>query len=394
MTVRTAASQAQETSDGGPVAAVIQAVAAPPRVWGITPEARARRMLSGMGVTDVRSQGQPWPERGSVLLLAGDAVFDESILEGLLERPDVAVTDREGLEVLAAHVPAHRAPAAAAWLGHLPPQDEGIGVLPPRAVAKAYRGSLRKRTSPVCRRVRPGQAGMAERRLYDAAYKGVTDLVTKWLWPTPAFWATRACARLGVTPNMVTLLSAVLVALTIWLFWTGAYGWGLLAAWAMTFLDTVDGKLARVTLTSSAFGDVFDHLIDLLHPPVWYAAWGIGLGAVGAGLPANWLIPAIWAIVLGYLGGRLCEGYFLSRFGLEIHVWERFDSRFRLITARRNPNLLLLTAFWLADRPDWGLLAVAAWHLVSDAVHLARIAQAEALRSRGKAVTSWLRAPA
>jgi phosphatidylglycerophosphate synthase len=45
----------------------------------------------------------------------------------------------------------------------------------------------------------------------------------------------------------------------------------------MTFLDTVDGKLARVTLTSSRIGDVLDHGLDLLHPPFWYLAWGIGL---------------------------------------------------------------------------------------------------------------------
>ena len=42
----------------------------------------------------------------------------------------------------------------------------------------------------------------------------------------------------------------------------------------MTFLDTVDGKLARVTLTSSPFGNVLDHSLDLIHPPFWYWAWG------------------------------------------------------------------------------------------------------------------------
>ncbi len=45
----------------------------------------------------------------------------------------------------------------------------------------------------------------------------------------------------------------------------------------MTFLDTVDGKLAHVTLTSSRFGHIFDHSLDLLHPPFCYLAWGLGL---------------------------------------------------------------------------------------------------------------------
>ncbi len=47
--------------------------------------------------------------------------------------------------------------------------------------------------------------------------------------------------------------------------------------WLMTFLDTVDGKLARVTVTSSRLGDVLDHGLDIIHPPLWYIAWGVGL---------------------------------------------------------------------------------------------------------------------
>ena len=49
--------------------------------------------------------------------------------------------------------------------------------------------------------------------------------------------------------------------------------------WLMTFLDTVDGKLARVTVTSSRIGDVLDHGLDIIHPPLWYIAWGVGLPA-------------------------------------------------------------------------------------------------------------------
>ena len=32
----------------------------------------------------------------------------------------------------------------------------------------------------------------------------------------------------------------------------------------MTFLDTVDGKLARCTIASSKLGNIFDHGIDLV----------------------------------------------------------------------------------------------------------------------------------
>src|SRR3546814_7789579 len=73
-------------------------------------------------------------------------------------------------------------------------------------------------------------------------------------------------------------------------------------------LETVDGKLARCTITSSWWGNVFDHGIDLVHPPFWWWAWGMGL--IPYGLP---LEPAIFwgvmaVIVGGYVVQRLIEG--------------------------------------------------------------------------------------
>src|SRR3546814_9511401 len=80
---------------------------------------------------------------------------------------------------------------------------------------------------------------------------------------------------------MVTLASLLLVGAAFYWFAAGQYAIGLVAAWLMTFLDTVDGKLARVTVTHTKFGNVFDHGIDLVHPPFWYWAWMIGLQATG-----------------------------------------------------------------------------------------------------------------
>src|SRR3546814_10469962 len=94
--------------------------------------------------------------------------------------------------------------------------------------------------------------------MFMGTYKGATDLVTKWVWPWPAFHATKLCARLGITPNQVTFASLLLVIAAFYWFWHGNWWPGLLAAWGMTFLDTVDGKLARITLKSSKLGNVFD----------------------------------------------------------------------------------------------------------------------------------------
>jgi phosphatidylglycerophosphate synthase len=162
------------------------------------------------------------------------------------------------------------------------------------------------------------------------------------------------------------------------LFAQGWFGLGLAVAWLMTFLDTVDGKLARVTLRSSHFGHILDHSLDLLHPPFWWLAWGLGIGA-----PFG---PETWIVVAGYLLGRLEEGLFLLVFDMEMHCWRPIDALFRTITARRNPNLLLLSVGAAGGRPDLGLAMVALWTVASLAFHAVRIGQAFAARSRGESV--------
>ena len=87
---------------------------------------------------------------------------------------------------------------------------------------------------------------------------------------------------------------------------------------------------------------------------------------------------------------RLIEGIFMRRFGMHIHVWEQVDSRFRLITARRNPNMVILFAAMLFARPDIGLIAVAVWTVLSCLFHLVRLIQAYVVAARGQPVRSWL----
>src|SRR3546814_14070601 len=76
----------------------------------------------------------------------------------------------------------------------------------------------------------------------------------------------------------------------------------------MTFLDTVDGKLARITLKSSKLGNVFDHGIDLVHPPFWYWAWAAGLQNGPHALSEPTLLLMLAVIVAGYVLQRGIEG--------------------------------------------------------------------------------------
>ncbi len=345
------------------------------RVWSLTSTARLERSFRRMNLA---------ADGPSVVIVHQGWVYDEALIGALARRPGVVLLDSEDRAV-AAHVSAATAEATAAAL-ELGETPAGLAPLSAAALLGDYNSDLRKKEPPVLERLTADNVREVERRLFQGSYKGVTDLVTKYWWPTPARTVTRWCAAAGISPNQVTFASLILVLVALWQFWLGHFGLGLAAAWVMTFLDTVDGKLARVTLTSSKWGNIFDHGIDLIHPPFWWAAWVAGLQA--GTHPLSWPGAVLAVILGGYVAQRVFEGIFIGAFKIHVHAWRRFDSWFRLIAARRNPNLLLLTPATLLGRPDLGILLVALWTAASLGVHLVQLIQAS-VAPRG-AVVSWL----
>lgn len=349
-------------------------------VWGMTPRQRLERALAR--ATETRGG-----ETLGGLVFRADAIFDETLVRALLQQPGKILMNEAGQPV-AAHVDDPSllpAIVTAIETGDQRLVPGRLTLVDASGLASNYNKALRRKGAPYLFELEKLPAAEIERRMYMASYKGVTDIVTKHVWPVPALYVTRFCARFGVSPNMVTLLSFICVLLATWAFAVGAFAAGLFAAWAMCFLDTVDGKLARVTLTSSKWGNVFDHGTDLVHPPFWYWAWYVGLG--GAAAVAPW---TFWVIIAGYILGRGQEGLFIWQFGIEMHIWRPLDSAFRLITARRNPNLLILSAAVLLGAPDKGFEIVAWWTILSFAFHSIRIVQAFIACARGVNLQSWL----
>jgi hypothetical protein len=357
---------------------------APVPIWGMTAAERLRRSFARIGVRDVRFGTGDLPEDGTgAILIRGDLAFDQRLIEALVRAPETALLAPDGAP---AAIHTRRAQVALGPAGGL--------IAPPDAVAKtpvelagSYNNKLRKREEPFLMALTPENLPAIRDRTFQASYKGVTDFITKHVWPPPAKLVTGWCAEAGITPNQVTLASLAFVLLAFWLFWTGQFALGLVCAWIMTFLDTVDGKLARVTMTFSKGGDVLDHGIDLVHPPFWWWAWIVGLEAAALPLGSPGLVTAI--TVGGYVAQRLEEGAFIKLFGIEMHIWRPFDSWFRGVTARRNPNLLILTVFTLFGRPDFGIILVAWWTALCFLVHLAQIVQA-GLAARHGPIRSWL----
>jgi phosphatidylglycerophosphate synthase len=357
----------------------------PARIFAMGAAERADALAAKAGLEPATLQ-----EEGRSTVYADlNWTWDPEWLVALADSPGSVLT-KEGHPVLA-HVPAggDAAPALAAMLSGDRYEAGTLEQIDADTADFSYR-KLRKRDRPFVMRLDPANPELAERAAYEASYKGVTDILTLYLWRRGAFYLTRWAAHAGMTPNMVTAIGAILCAAAFFLFLNGWYWSGMAAGLTFMVLDTVDGKLARCTGQSSKWGNIFDHGVDLVHPPFWWWAWAEGLQAYGRPFERVYELLIVGAIVFGYVAQRIIEGIFVRRYGMHIHVWRPIDSQFRLITARRNPNMVILFAALAFGRPDLGIELVALWTLLSLIFHAVRLAQANARRDRGRQVISWL----
>lgn len=347
----------------------------------------AERLRSALGETP----GAEW------VALAADAVVDGRLLAHFLAgRGGLAFFGERGGVLLRAKE------------GDLPSAgDLGLEALAQQAVDGgrierfAGRGfeehiqSLRRNQAPYLLRVgAPADCGPVERFLFWSNYKGSTDFMTRYVYP-PLVWAmVRPLARWRVHPNWVTAVDIAATVVAVPFFVAGAWLPGFVCAYLMSVLDSVDGKLARVTFTSSRAGDVMDHGLDLVHPPFWYLAWGYALG--GGDTASAPYLASLWLFAF-YVGDRVMAPLFRWRTGRSIHGFTRFDERMRTFISRRNVNLPAFTlavaadALWPGLRAaEITLYAVVAWQVVCMVFHAERVvrywsppAQERALAARG-----------
>ncbi len=363
------------------------------KLWSLEPAERHRRSFAKAGVNVDESEFDG--ESATVVAVRADYLLGPDLIVAIAARSNTVLTTTEGDIAVAANVPAAQLKTV---LGSLQAtrsdptilNETGFDVMSPAELGSSYDNALRKRAAPFVLSYSDTSIDDLETKTFGAAYKGATDFVTKWCWPKPARIVTRWAAARGISPNSVTTMSLVLTLVALWLFTKGHFLSAIPIAWAMTFLDTVDGKLARVTVTSSAWGNIYDHGIDLIHPPFWWYGWYVGVLPIASPSVASSLEPALWVILAGYLIGRLLEGLFVLAFKIETHIWQPVDYFFRTITARRNPNLAILTVASLVGRPDLGFLGVAAWTIISLIFHAIRLLQAALIHVRGGRIESWL----
>jgi CDP-diacylglycerol--serine O-phosphatidyltransferase len=114
-------------------------------------------------------------------------------------------------------------------------------------------------------------------------------------------------------PNLITTAALMLGFWSITLSIRGDFERAGLAIVLAAFADTLDGRIARATRSTSSFGVEYDSMSDLvsfgLAPALLFYNWTlIPLG------PRGWLIAALFA---------LCAALRLARFNVKAHVKEQ-----------------------------------------------------------------------
>jgi len=358
------------------------------KLWGLPLAEWQQRAFKKAGVAEQKSQTPP------TLHVSTEYVLSSPLTAAFVARPNIALV-HEGIiigvngadEALAMTLIGQAASAV---------DGRGITAVTPHDLDDGYVKALRKNEPPYVINVHKTAVKDLQKRQFTSSYKGITDFVTKWFWPIPAFYVTRACAALRLTPNMVTTVGLVLTFLAMYYFWQGQWALGFAAGWMMTFLDTVDGKLARTTMTYSWWGNIYDHGIDLVHPPFWYLAWYVGLGGVFtlSNIGSDLLTFAIFMICVGYVVDRIVEGIFMRLSGFHIHVWTKFNSTLRFFIARRNPNMFVfmigVMLTWVYPKAAiYSFYVIAIWTWVCIAINTIFLCAALNLRKSQK-LTSWM----
>ena len=216
------------------------------------------------------------------------------------------------------------------------------------------------------------QRAEAEHFLFWSNYKGSTDFFTKYVYPPLVWQMVRPLARWRVHPNVVTIISVILTFAAVPLYAYEYWLAGFLCSYGMSVLDSVDGKLARLTFSSSRFGNLLDHGTDLIHPPLWYFGWA---WALGNGDPSSTIFQATIWMTLFYILDRVVVRMFSARTGRSLHSYTPFDVQMRTFISRRNINLPLFTVGLILGIPVFTFAFIIFWQVVTFAYHTARLVQ-------------------
>ncbi|RMH59598.1 MAG: CDP-alcohol phosphatidyltransferase family protein [Candidatus Hydrogenedentota bacterium] len=226
-----------------------------------------------------------------------------------------------------------------------------------------YDPSVRKTRRPILHAIRSREdIEEAERLLLSSVQKEVLDLPGRYFDPIFEDRLVRLIAPTAITPNMVTVTTTTVGFGIAAAFRRGFLRAGALATLAISTLDGVDGKLARLRIETSRLGEG-EHFLDFLYENSWYIALGkrLGMPRTATAMVASDILDNLAYLTIQKTAGKMID---------ELSEGDRF---FRLIAGRRNIySWIFVVGFWFG-RKRTILRAAAFWAAFTAAVHWIRV---------------------
>jgi phosphatidylglycerophosphate synthase len=328
------------------------------------------------------------PPGTGVLIWFANFYCDPRLLRALAHGPnDTVLVDSDPPQVIAPLWKNARSRVCAAllsreWLSRQDPAAELSGATELAALNEriaaldaarqhGYVKSMRQIVRPIffpapSHNLRP----LAERVLMDATQKGALDFPALVHAPIEKSLVSRLC-RTAITPNQITLLTALLGLAVTFLYADGYLWTGVLLALVIGILDGVDGKLARLKVQTTNLGKA-EHTLDLFIEMSWWGALAYHFDRTGQ-------LPFAYAILTGfyvsYFLARLARGLIQRRIGRSLDDFSRFDRAVRYLAGRRNIYTWLFTLSLLLGAPATGFVLLCSWGIVSATIHICRSIQ-------------------
>jgi phosphatidylglycerophosphate synthase len=306
-----------------------------------------------------------------VLAVSGDTMVDQRLFEFALTRePGFAAIDKKlGMLSLAPQTSLPEAATVEALAAALV-QSGTVRELPQSEFPTFIR-RLRRDMPYYLLPVRSEKdRAAAEHFMFWANYKGSTDLFTRYVYPFFVWHLVRPLAHWRVHPNVVSLFNVFLGIAAVPAFAMREYVIGFVCAYLMSVLDSVDGKLARLTYTDTQLGTRLDHGLDLIHPPFWYLAWA---WAVAAGNLNDPVLVAAVMMVIVYILDRLAVKVYTATFQRALYAHAKIDAFIRSFIARRNINLPIFLVGVILGFEREAFLLIVAWQVATLVWHTCRI---------------------
>jgi phosphatidylglycerophosphate synthase len=296
---------------------------------------------------------------GDFIAVAADFLIDQRLLAWLaMQTKEVRLTSREG----GSAEPAAR--LTSKTLGAAAPQSadlKQVAVSSLPSYWKAMHGEVPLHLYQVTDEA-SAEAGW--KILLDHVQKRTLELPAQYFDPTFENLLIRRLAGTRVTANQVTLVTALLGFVVAALYYAGWLRVGVLIAIFVEVLDGVDGKLARITCTTSRAGE-YEHILDFFYENSCYLALGLHLRHGGS----PHALKAALLMILFDLTDNVAYSLMDVRLGLSLDNASPFLARLRLIAGRRNIyNWLFLVGFFLGF-PNHAFFVAVVWAGITAAIH-------------------------